>query len=117
MRVERKQQNGLSGLTAAIVMVDCLDASVVGEEKIVVDPIDRWDQAWLAGPHRCEEGLSVPACGANRSVRLPRAMHEVNRPCLTVEGTTANMNKMSQPRNRICRWERRRTDPQTPCRC
>ena len=79
MRVERKQQNVLSDLTAAIVMVDSLDASVVGEEKVVVDPIDRRDQARLAGPHRCEEGLSVPACGANRDVRLPRAMHKVTK--------------------------------------
>ena len=103
MRVERKQQNGLSDLTAAIVMVDCLDASVVGEEKVVVDPIDRGDQTWLAGPHRCEEGLSVPTCGANRSVRLPRATHEAKRLCLTVEGTTANINTTSQPGYHICK--------------
>ena len=103
MRVERKQQNGSSDLTAAIVMVDGLDASVVGEEKVVVDPIDRGDQTWLSSPHRCEEGLSVPACEANRSVRLPRATHEAKRLCLTVEGTTANINTTSQPGGHICK--------------
>ena len=59
--VERKQQNGSSDLTATIVMVDGLDASVVGEEKVVVDPIDRGDQTWLASPSAKNAGRGKSA--------------------------------------------------------
>ena len=99
MRVERKQQNVLSDLTTAIVMVDSLDASVVGEEKVVVDPIDRRDQARLAGPHRCEEGLSVPACGANRSMRETASSdaqsHEVKLCVSLLKGPLPTCTKLS----------------------
>ena len=97
MRVERKQQNVLSDLTAAIVMVDSLDASVVGEEKVVVNPIDRRDQTWLAGPHRCEEGLSVPACGKSRreTASSDAQSHEVKLCVSLLKGPLPTCTKLS----------------------